>query len=94
LGNECLLDGAKFSSVLPRLKHSILRSYIKFVVAAVLIKAKYQHSKNDNKNTGLFINCMGVVVVRIKINNEKYRNFFLLCLGLASYPTRKMQISD
>jgi hypothetical protein len=57
----------------PRPKHSILRSYIKwgfFVVAALLIKAKQQHGKNQNKNTGLFINCMDFVVVRTKINKK------------------------
>jgi hypothetical protein len=34
-----------------------------FVVATLLIKAKQQHGKNQNKNTGLFINCMDFVVV-------------------------------
>jgi hypothetical protein len=28
----------------------------------LLIKAKQQHGKNQNKNTGLFINCMDFVV--------------------------------
>jgi hypothetical protein len=37
-----------------------------YIVAALLIKAKQQHGKNQNKNTGLFIN---VVVMRTKINN-------------------------
>jgi hypothetical protein len=41
-----------------------------FIVAALLIKAKYQHGKNNNKNTGLFVNCMDFVVVRTKINNN------------------------
>jgi hypothetical protein len=47
--------------------------YIKwrfFVVAALLIKVKQQHGKNQNKNTGLFINCMDFVVVRTKINKK------------------------
>jgi hypothetical protein len=30
----------------------------------LLIKAKLQHGKNENKNTGLLINCMDFVVVR------------------------------
>jgi hypothetical protein len=34
------------------------------VVAALLIKAKQQHGKNQNKNTGLFINCVDFFVVR------------------------------
>jgi hypothetical protein len=54
-------------------KQRILRSYIKwrfFVVAALLIKAKQQHGINQNKNTGLFINCMDFVVVRTKINKH------------------------
>jgi hypothetical protein len=36
------------------------------------IKAKQQHGKNENKNTGLFINCMDFVVVGIgtKINKK------------------------
>jgi hypothetical protein len=38
-----------------------------FVVAALLIKAKQQHGKNQNKNTGLFINCVDFVAVRTKI---------------------------
>jgi hypothetical protein len=49
-----------------RPKHSILRSYINwrsFVVAALLKQPKQQHGKNQNKNTGLFINCMDFVVV-------------------------------
>jgi hypothetical protein len=41
-----------------------------FVVAALLIKAKQQHGKNQNKNTGLFIKCMDFVVVRTKINKK------------------------
>jgi hypothetical protein len=40
------------------------------VVAALLIKAKQQHAKNQNKNTGLFIKCMDFVVVRTKINKK------------------------
>jgi hypothetical protein len=45
----------------------------------LLIKAKQQHGKNENKNTDLFINCMDFVVVRTKI---KKKSFFMLCLGL------------
>jgi hypothetical protein len=62
-----------------RPKHSILRSYIKwrfFIFAALLIKAKQQHGKNQNKNTGLFINCMDFVVVRTKITKNKIVIFF------------------
>jgi hypothetical protein len=35
-----------------------------------LIKAKQQHGRNENKNTGLFINYMDFVVVRTKINKK------------------------
>jgi hypothetical protein len=31
----------------------------------LLIKAKQQHGKNQNKNTGFFINCMDFVVVAL-----------------------------
>jgi hypothetical protein len=41
-----------------------------FFFAALLIKAKQQHRKNQNKNTGLFINCMDFVVVRTKMNKK------------------------
>jgi hypothetical protein len=41
-----------------------------FVVAALLIKAKHQHGKNHNKNTGLFINCMDFVIERTKISKK------------------------
>jgi hypothetical protein len=41
-----------------------------FVVAALLIKAKQQHGINQNKNTGLLMNCMDFVVVRTKINKK------------------------
>jgi hypothetical protein len=41
-----------------------------FVVAALLVKPKQQHGKNQNKNTGLFINCMDFVVGRSKINKK------------------------
>jgi hypothetical protein len=51
-----------------------------FVVAALLIKAKYQQWKDDNKNTGLFKNCMDFVSVRTKIN-KKNRHFFFVMLG-------------
>jgi hypothetical protein len=37
-----------------------------FCRCCLLIKAKQQHGKNENKNTGLFINCMDFVVVRTK----------------------------
>jgi hypothetical protein len=46
-----------------------------FVVAALLIKAKQQHGKNQNKNTGLFINCVDFVVVRTKINKNKFFSY-------------------
>jgi lysylphosphatidylglycerol synthetase-like protein (DUF2156 family) len=62
-----------FSLIYARPKHSILRSFINwrfFVVAALLIKPKQQHGKNQNKNTGFYINCMNVVVVRTKINKN------------------------
>jgi hypothetical protein len=36
----------------------------------LLIKAKQQHGKDENKNTGLFINFMDFVVVRTKINKK------------------------
>jgi hypothetical protein len=39
-------------------------------------KAKKQHGKNQNKNTGLFINCMDFVIVRTKINKKKKSSFF------------------
>jgi hypothetical protein len=39
-------------------------------------KAKKQHGKNQNKNTGLFINCMDFVIVRTKINKKKNLHFF------------------
>jgi hypothetical protein len=57
-----------------RPKHNILRSYIKwrfFVDAALLIKVKPQHGKNQNKNTGMFINCMDFDVVRTKKTKNK-----------------------
>jgi hypothetical protein len=41
-----------------------------FVVAALPIEAKQQHGKNQNKYTGLFINCMDFVVVRTIINKK------------------------
>jgi hypothetical protein len=45
----------------------------------LLIKA--EHGKNENKNTGLFINCMDFVAVRTKINKKK-SSFFFVMLGL------------
>jgi hypothetical protein len=54
-------------AIIARLNHSILRSYI-----------KQQHGKNENKNTGLFINCMDFVVVRIKKNKKKNRHAWAL----------------
>jgi hypothetical protein len=42
-----------------------------FCCAALLIKTKQQDGKNQNKNSGLFINCMDFVVVRTKINKKK-----------------------
>jgi hypothetical protein len=64
--------------------HSILRSYIsyRFCCCCLLIKAKHQHGKYHNKNTGLFINCMDFVVVRTKINKKKIVIFFFVMLGL------------
>jgi hypothetical protein len=40
------------------------------VVAALLIKAKQQHEKKENKNMGVFKNCMNFVVVRTKTNKK------------------------
>jgi hypothetical protein len=47
----------------------------------LLIRLKQQHGKNQNKNTGLFINCMDFVVVRTNINKKLNRLFFVVCLG-------------
>jgi hypothetical protein len=47
----------------------------------LLIKAKQQHGKNENKNTGLFINCMDFVVVRTKIKSS-----FFFCYAWALIP--------
>jgi hypothetical protein len=52
-----------------------------FVVAALLIKPKTQHGKNQNKNTGLFINCMDFVVVRTKRKQKIKSSFFFRMLG-------------
>jgi hypothetical protein len=42
-----------------------------FVFAALLIKPKQLHGKNQNKNTGLFIiHSMDFIVVRTKINEK------------------------
>jgi hypothetical protein len=46
----------------------------------LLIKAKQKYGKNENKNTGLFINCMDFVVVPTKINKKK-SSFFFVMLG-------------
>jgi hypothetical protein len=46
-----------------------------FVVVALLTKPKQQHGKNQNKNTGLFINCMGFVVGRTKLQKSKLPEF-------------------
>jgi hypothetical protein len=46
----------------------------------LLIKAKQQHGKNENKNTDLFINCMDFVVVRAKINKKIKSSFFFVML--------------
>jgi hypothetical protein len=43
----------------------------------LLIKAKQQHGKNENKNAGLFINCMDFVVVT-KMNKKKSSYFFVM----------------
>jgi hypothetical protein len=37
--------------------------FLTYVVAALEIKSKQQHGKNQNKNTGFFISCMDFVVV-------------------------------
>jgi hypothetical protein len=52
----------------------------------LLIKAKQQHGKNQNKNTDLLINCMDFVVVRTKINKNKIVNLFRM-LGPCPYLT-------
>jgi hypothetical protein len=84
----------KLVIIFTRPKHSILRSYINWrfvVVAALLIKAKYQQWKTDNKNTGLFINCMDFVVERTKINKKKIvifiRTGFITTGFLRNIPT-------
>jgi hypothetical protein len=41
-----------------------------FLLLLFANKTKQQHGKNENKNTGLFINCMDFVVVRTKINKK------------------------
>jgi hypothetical protein len=59
--NEWFLGESVCAVAHPRPKQSILRSYIKwrfYIVSALLIKAKQQHGKNQNKNTDLFINFM------------------------------------
>jgi hypothetical protein len=43
-------------------------------------KSKTKTWKNENKNTGLFINCMDFVVVRTKINKKK-SSFIFVMLG-------------
>jgi hypothetical protein len=42
-----------------------------FVVAALLIKAKPQHEKNQNKNTGLFINCIANLRYQFPTSNTR-----------------------
>jgi hypothetical protein len=59
----------------------------------LLINAKNQQGKNENKNTGLFINCMDFVVVRTKINKKKYRNFFCYAWALTTGHQRKHKTS-
>jgi hypothetical protein len=46
-----------------------------FVIAALLIKAKQQYGKNQNKNTGLFINCM-VLLLCVPKQTKIKRHFF------------------
>jgi hypothetical protein len=58
----------------------------------LLIKAKHQHGKNYNKNTGLFINCMDFVVVRTKINKEKIVIFFCYAWALVGMVKEQLQI--
>jgi hypothetical protein len=68
----------------PRPKLSKQSSYINwrfFVVAALPIKPKQQHEKAQNKNTGLFINCMDFVVLRTKNKQKITSSFFLSMLG-------------
>jgi hypothetical protein len=50
----------------------------------LLIKPKQQHGKNQNKNTGLFINCMDFVVVRTKKTENKIVIFFSYAWALTS----------
>jgi hypothetical protein len=57
-----------------------------FVVAALLKKPKQQHGKNQNKNTGLFINCIDFVVVRTKMNKKIKYSFFPVCLHGPCFP--------
>jgi hypothetical protein len=49
----------KFHMSRARPKHSIHKITI-FVVAALLIKSKQQHGKNQNRNTGLFIRSLKI----------------------------------
>jgi hypothetical protein len=52
-----------------------------FLLLLFANKSKKKHGKNENKNTGWFINCMDFVVVRTK----KKRNFFCYAWALLHY---------
>jgi hypothetical protein len=58
----------------------------------LLIKTKQQHGKNENKNTGLFINCMDFVVVRTKINKKLNRHFFVMLGALMHVKSTRMRV--
>jgi hypothetical protein len=65
-----------------RPNHSKLRSYIKwrfFVVAAMLIKPKQQHEKDQNINTSLFINCMDFFCCAYR---NKQKNKIVIFMGM------------
>jgi hypothetical protein len=66
----------------PRLKHTILRSYIDwrfFVVAALLIKPKQQHGKNQN----CFVYKLYGFCCHAYQNKQKKIVIFFICLGLS-----------
>jgi hypothetical protein len=46
--------------------------------------------KNYNKNTGLFINCIWILLLCVKINKKNV--IFLLCLGLAKTTARQQSV--
>jgi hypothetical protein len=49
----------------------------------LLIKAKKQYGKNQNKNNGLFINCMDFVVVCTKKTKNKIVIFYRITSNTA-----------